>query len=135
MTSDGSTGSVCAHSRHTRDSRPVPSPVLAALAAVAVLTPVLGVLGLVIGLVAGFGGWLLLTTWLQPASTFVAGPAVLASVVRPGQWARLYGTLGPVGQVSGTAATSAGDLVVRFRGGRQIVASPTDELVIVELVN
>lgn len=115
--------------------QPVPSTVLSALAAAAVLTPVLGWLGLAIGLLAGYGGWLLVTTWLQPASRFTAGPAVLATVLRPGQWARLYGSLGPVGQVSGTAATAAGDLVVRFRGGAQVVAAPTDELVTVELLD
>ncbi|MCK2237755.1 MULTISPECIES: hypothetical protein [unclassified Crossiella] len=115
--------------------RPVPSALLSGLAGIAVLTPVLGWLGLAIGLVVGFGGWQLVTTWLQPASRFSAGPAVLASVLRPGQWARLYGSLGPVGQVSGTAATAAGDLVVRFRGGAQVVAAPTDELVTLELVD
>ncbi|MCO1578958.1 hypothetical protein M8C13_24700 [Crossiella sp. SN42] len=115
--------------------RPVPTPALTALAGAAVLTPVLGWLGLAIGLVAGFGCWQLVISWLQPASRFTAGPAVLASVLRPGQWARLYGSLGPVGQVSGTAATASGDLVVRFRGGAQVVAAPTDELITVELLD
>ena len=107
-----------------------------ALAGAAVLFrdfPVLaGVLVLAAPVVTGVGWWLF-TSRLRPASTARNVAAKPARSLVPGDLVRLYGSIGPVGQVAAVALGA--DVGVTFQGGLQR-SWPADRVVCVaELLN
>ena len=84
------------------------------------LAPVAG--GLVVFLLpaGGYGCWRLVTRRLAPASTAHNVDVVTAAALEAGTWVRLYGTIGPVGEVTlvePSTSDSSGDVLVTFAGG------------------
>ncbi|MFJ5986247.1 hypothetical protein [Lentzea sp. NPDC092896] len=73
-----------------------------------------GVLVLAVPVVCG-GAWWLFTTRLKPASPARNVGTTTADELVPGDNVRLYGTIGPVGQVA--AVTIGEDVEVDFHGG------------------
>jgi hypothetical protein len=73
-----------------------------------------GVLVLTVPVVCG-GAWWLFTTRLKPASPARNIGTTPADELVPGDAVRLYGSIGPVGQV--TTVTIGEDVEVDFRGG------------------
>ncbi len=108
---------------------------LALVTALALLpiAPVAG--GLVVFLLpaAGYGGWRLITTRLAPASTAHNVDVVEAASLEPGTWIRLYGTIGPVGEVTLVESTEDSLTRVTFTGGTTMTWPPEHELHTVQL--
>jgi len=76
--------------------------------------------GLVVFLlpIGGYGCWHLVTTRLAPASTAHNIDVVPAALLEAGTWVRLYGTIGPVGEVTLVEPSTSDDVVeVTFNGG------------------
>ena len=98
------------------------------------LAPVAG--GLVVLLVpaGGYGCWRLITTRLAPASTAHNVDVVTVDSLEAGTWVRVYGTIGPVGEVTLVEpSTSDGTVQVTFAGGTTVTWPPDHEVYTVVL--
>ncbi|GAA3434118.1 hypothetical protein [Kutzneria kofuensis] len=122
--------------------RPVSSALIAAVvgllvaivATVAVLPVFPGISGLIPLLpTACYAFWRLLTVRLMPASSARNLATVTAQQLQAGDWVRLHGSIGPVGQVA--QAEVGGTCKVTFVGGVEREWSAGDRLHLVELLD
>lgn len=125
-------------------ARPIDSALVAAviglLAAIMVTIRVLpsfvGISGLVPLLPAVcYVSWRTLTKRLRPASRCRNLKTVTAQELRVGDWVRLHGSIGPVGEVAAVAAERHGRREVEFLGGAKREWSRHDRLHLVELLD
>ena len=89
-------------------------------------------------LAAPLCGWAvcrLLTVCLLPASRTRNTGMVEARQLVPGEWVRLHGSAGPVGQVAAVTSGSDGNLAVRFAGGHKRDWPADHRLHVVELLD
>ncbi|GAA3430664.1 hypothetical protein [Kutzneria kofuensis] len=73
---------------------------------------------------AGFALWQVWIRYVQPSSPAVNLDSVPASDLRPGDWFRPYGGIGPAAQVAETRPAPDDLLHVSLRGGRELTLSP-----------
>ncbi|MFC0544887.1 hypothetical protein [Kutzneria chonburiensis] len=71
-----------------------------------------------------FAGWKVWVRRLRPASRVVNLDAKPATELWPGEWVRLYGTAGPVGEVEELEVDNAGRLRVWLHGDHQLPLPP-----------
>ncbi|HEY0500158.1 MAG TPA: hypothetical protein VGD48_30725 [Kutzneria sp.] len=125
-------------------SRPIDSALVAAavglLAAIMITIRVLpsfvGISGLVPLLPAiCYLSWRALTKRLRPASGSRNLKTVSVLELRVGDWVRLHGSIGPVGEVAALAAEIGGRREVEFLGGVKREWSRYDRLHLVELLD
>jgi hypothetical protein len=115
---------------------PIPTGFLAALAAFSAAVPLVPVAPLipVVAPPIGYLAWKLGTRrW--PASQAVNTRRVPISALTAGQQIRLYGTAGPVGEVSTVTTSATGHLKVRMVGGLEILRRPEQQIWQVDLRN
>ncbi|MET9628899.1 hypothetical protein ABZX92_15685 [Lentzea sp. NPDC006480] len=91
-----------------------------------------GVLVVVVPLLFG-AAWGILTTFVQPASLARNIGTKPAERLSPGDVVRLYGSIGPVGQV--TAVTLAESVRVAFHGGRHRTWARREVVHVAELLS
>ncbi len=115
---------------------PISSGFLAALVAFSAAVPLVPVASLVpvVAPPIGYLAWKLGTRW-RPASQAVNTRRVPISTLTPGQQIRLYGTAGPVGEVSAVTTSATGHLMVRMVGGLEIMRRPEQQIWQVDLRN
>lgn len=113
---------------------PVPTGVLAALAAFSAAVPLASVAPLipVVAPPIGYLAWRLGAKW-RPASQAVNTRRVPTAALTAGQLIRLYGTAGPVGEVSTVTADETGRLKVRMVGGLELLRHPDQQIWQVDL--
>jgi hypothetical protein len=103
---------------------PVSSGVWPALA-VGLLTLPFGVPWLPIpGAVTGFGLWVVWIRYVQPSSPVVKLDSAAASELRPDDWFRPYGGVGPAAQVAHTRPEPDDLVRITLRGGRVLTLAP-----------
>ena len=73
---------------------------------------------------AGFALWQIWIRYVQPSSRAVNLESTPASELRPGDWFRPYGGIGPAAQVAETRVVDGDLLHVRLHGGRELTLSP-----------
>jgi hypothetical protein len=115
---------------------PIPTGFLAALAAFSAAVPLVSVAPLipVVAPPIGYLAWKL-GTKRRPASQAVNTRRVPIAALTAGQQIRLYGTAGPVGEVSTVTAGVTGHLKVRMVGGLEILRRPEQQIWQVDLRN
>lgn len=115
---------------------PIPTGLMAALAAFSAAVPLVSVAPLVpvVAPPIGYLAWKLGTRW-RPASQAVNTRRVPIAALTAGQQIRLYGTAGPVGEVSAVTAGETGRVKVRMVGGLEILRRPEQQVWQVDLRN
>ncbi|MEU0885642.1 hypothetical protein ABZ345_44265 [Lentzea sp. NPDC005914] len=115
---------------------PISTGFLTALAAFSAAVPLVPVAPLipVVAPPIGYLAWKLGTRW-RPASQAVNTRRVPIAALTAGQQIRLYGTAGPVGEVSTVTASATGHLKVRMVGGLEILRRPEQQIWQVDLRN
>ncbi|GAB2834315.1 hypothetical protein [Lentzea nigeriaca] len=115
---------------------PIPSGFLAALIAFSAAVPLVSVAPLVpvVAPPIGYLAWKLGMRW-RPASRAVNTRRVPTAALTVGQQIRLFGTAGPVGEVSTVTTGAAGHLQVRMVGGLKILRRPEQQIWQVDLRN
>jgi hypothetical protein len=83
----------------------------------------------------GFAGWKVWTLRVRPASRAVNLESKPVAELLPGEWFRLYGTAGPVGEVEALQLDPSGWLRVWLHGGRELTLAPGYPVRRVELRN
>ncbi|HEY8371830.1 MAG TPA: hypothetical protein VIL00_03710 [Pseudonocardiaceae bacterium] len=78
----------------------------------------IGLLGYLVGL--------LYVRSIRPSSRVRPLPPIPASQLCPGQFVRLYGTIGPVGEVVAVAGRADGSVLVRVAGGNEYLWAPDE---------
>ena len=71
-----------------------------------------------------FALWVVWIRYAQPRSRAVNLDSAPASELRPGDWFRPYGGIGPAAQVAETEAVPGDLLHVSLRGGRELTLAP-----------
>jgi hypothetical protein len=115
---------------------PIPTGFLAALAAFSAAVPLASLAPLVpvVAPPIGYLAWRLGARW-RPASRAVNTRRVPIAALTAGQQIRLYGTAGPVGEVSTVTTGATGHLKVRMVGGLEILRRPEQQIWQVDLRN
>lgn len=115
-------------------SMPVPTGLVAALAAFSAAVPLASVAPLipVVAPPIGYLAWKLGAKW-RPASQAVNTRRVPTAALTAGQLIRLYGTAGPVGEVSTVVPDVTGRLKVRMVGGLELLRRPDQRIWQVDL--
>ena len=115
---------------------PIPTGFMAALAAFSAAVPLVPVAPLapIVAPPIGYLAWKFGTKW-RPASQAVNTRRVPVATLIAGQQIRLYGTAGPVGEVSTVTASATGHLKVRMVGGLEILRRPEQQIWQVDLRN
>lgn len=115
---------------------PIPTGFLAALAAFSAAVPLAPAAPLVpvVAPPIGYLAWKLGRRW-RPASQAINTRRVPIAALTAGQQIRLYGTAGPVGEVSSVTACATGHLKVRMVGGLEILRRPEQQIWQVDLRN
>jgi hypothetical protein len=115
---------------------PIPTGFLAALAAFSAAVPLVSMAPLVpvVAPPIGYLAWKL-GTRRRPASQAVNTRRVPIAELTAGQQVRLYGTAGPVGEVSAVTPGAGGQLRVRMAGGLEILRRPEQHMWQVDLRN
>lgn len=115
---------------------PIPTGFLAALAAFSAAVPLVSLAPLVpvVAPPIGYLAWRLGARW-RPASQAVNTRRVPTAALTAGQQIRLYGTAGPVGEVSTVTTGVTGHLKVRMVGGLEILRRPEQQIWQVDLRN
>lgn len=115
-------------------SMPVSTGVMAALAAFSAAVPLASMAPLipVVAPPIGYLAWRLGAKW-RPASQAVNTRRVPTAALTAGQLIRLYGTAGPVGEVSTVTADETGRLKVRMVGGLELLRRPDQQIWQVDL--
>lgn len=113
---------------------------LALVAALALLPLAPVASGLVVFLLpaGGYACWRLVTTRLAPASAAHNVDVVAAASLEAGTWVRLYGTVGPAGQVTlvePSTPDSSEEVLVTFAGGTTLTWPAEHEVHTVVLDN
>lgn len=83
----------------------------------------------------GFAGWKAWTLYVQPSSRAVNLDSAPVSELLPGEWFRLYGSAGPVGEVEAMRLDQGGWLHVWLTGGRELTLAPDYQVRRVRLRN
>ncbi|TWP42179.1 hypothetical protein FKR81_43130 [Lentzea tibetensis] len=83
----------------------------------------------------GYLVWKWCTTRWRPSSQAVNTRRTPAEDLEPGQHIRLYGTAGPVGEVSATGADAQGRIRLRVVGGLEVLRRPGQPVWQVDLRN
>jgi hypothetical protein len=73
---------------------------------------------------AGFLLWELWTRYVQPSSRVVNLDSAPASELRPDDWFRPYGGIGPAAQVAQTRPVPDDLVRITLRGGRELTLAP-----------
>jgi hypothetical protein len=115
---------------------PIPTGFMAALAVFSAAVPLVSVAPLapVVAPPIGYLAWKLGARW-RPASQAVNTRRVTIAALTAGQQIRLYGTAGPVGEVSAVSVDEAGHVRVRMVGGLEILRRPEQQVWQVDLRN
>lgn len=80
-----------------------------------------------------YAGWKVWTLRVHPSSRAVNLDAKPVAELLPGEWFRLYGSAGPVGEVEALHQAQDGLLRVWLHGGRELTVAPDYRVQLVEL--
>lgn len=108
--------------------RPVSSGLWATLAGFVLTVPFGSVWLPFLTAALGFAGWRVWIRRLRPASRAVNLALKPVTELEPGEWVRLYGSAGPVGEVEAIQLDHDGRLRVWLHGGQEL-ATPSDRWV------
>jgi hypothetical protein len=88
-----------------------------------------------LGAALAFVGWKVWTLRLRPSSRAVNLDFKPVAELLPGEWFRLYGSAGPVGEVEAMQLDHGGWLHLWLHGGRELTLAPDHRVQQVELRN
>ena len=114
---------------------PISSGLWATLAGFFLTIPLGGTWQPFLAAALGFAGWKLWTLRIQPSSRAVNLESKPVAELLPGEWFRLYGSAGPVGEVEALQLDPGGWLHVWLYGGRQLTLAPDYRVRRVQLRN